>query len=120
MDWKVALIVLVLVIWGLSHLMEQYKKVLRKGKSGKKENIAVALVLSVLFVAILYILKLLLLPVGVYVWLMLIAYTAVIYYVQAKVDMKYVKKLGKVAIEEKLKELGITPEQLKQMEAALE
>ncbi|PKL14799.1 MAG: hypothetical protein CVV52_00405 [Spirochaetae bacterium HGW-Spirochaetae-8] len=121
MDWKIMFFTLALVVWGLGHLVEYYKKTIRKNKAGKREVRAIALLLSAAATAVLYFLGFLIIPpdlAAITRWAIVAGYGCLIYYVQLKIDMKVVKKLGSYAIEEKLKDLGITPEQLARMKEA--
>ena len=117
-DWKTTLVILALLVWGLSHLMEHYKKVWRKDRAGVWEIRFVSLSFSVVSVLLSLLLGLLSVPSGTHRWAMGVVYTAVVYFVQEKVDMRVVKRLAIVAIDEKLRDYGVTEEQLAKLKGA--
>jgi len=117
-DWKTTLVILALLVWGLSNLMEHYKKVWRKNRAGVWEIRLVSFGFSVAAVLLSLLLGLLSVPSGTHRWAMGVVYAVVVYFVQERVDMKVVKRLAIVAIDEKLRDYGVTEEQLEKLKGA--
>ncbi|MFA6892464.1 MAG: hypothetical protein WCQ66_10245, partial [Sphaerochaetaceae bacterium] len=104
--------------WGLSHLMEHYKKVWRKDRAGVWEIRSISAVLSVACAFALLPLNLLMVPADTGRFVMGVVYSVLIYVAQLTVDMTVVKKLAVVAIEEKLKDFGVTEDDLAKLKKA--
>ena len=110
------------IICGLAAIMETYKKVIRKDKSKKWENLIVGLALSSASVALL-IFSDVLVPVlgiiGAPLWADHLMYTLGIFLLQLNVNMKLVKKIVKVIVTNLLKRANLTDEQINDIFSAV-
>lgn len=112
-----------LEIFGISSLMEIYKKMIRKDKAKKFEIYLIAEVLSTLAVAILVILNIfkpILGLIGAPLWADYIFYNIIIYIFQLQADMKIIKKLIRSCTSEFLKSKGFTNEQVEDIFNAID
>lgn len=107
---------------GVATIIEFYKKNLRKDKAGIWEIRAIALVLSVLNIALLPLLNLfqpVLGLLGAPVWADYILYTVLFFVVQMQADMKLIKKVFASMFRDKLKKAGFTDEQIENILAGI-
>lgn len=114
---------ILLEIFGISSLMEIYKKMIRKGNAKKFEIYIIAEVLSALAVTILVVLNIfkpILGLIGAPLWADYIFYNIIIYVFQLQADMKIIKKLIKSCASEFLKSKGFTNEQVEDIFNAIE
>lgn len=113
---------LLLDVLGVATLIEIYKKGLRKDKAGVWEIRAVALVLSVVDIAILPLMNLFY-PVlgllGAPAWTDFALYTILFFVLQRQADMKLIKKVFASMFKSWLKKANLTDEQITDILASI-
>ena len=106
--WLVYLIFLVIEVFGVSFLMEVYKKGIRKNKSKAWENKLIGALLSVVCVAFLHfsgmIYPLFHTMFNAKLWLDYLLYTILFFIAQWKADMVVVKKAVKILVAQWVKD----------------
>lgn len=110
------------IICGLAAIMETYKKVIRKDKSKRFENIVVGLILTSASVGLLIasgILEPILGILGAPLWADHLMYTLGIFLLQLNVNMTLVKKVVKVIVTNMLKRANLTDEQINDIFSAV-
>ena len=114
--WLVYLIFLVIEVFGVSLLMEVYKKGIRKNKSKAWENKVIGALLSVVCVVFLHfsgmIYPLFHTMFNAKLWLDYLLYTILFFIAQWKADMVVVKRAVKILVTQWIKEnANLTDEQ---------
>lgn len=112
---KIYIAFLLLELLGISTLVEIYKKLIRKDKTGVWENRIVSFILStgaVFFLDYIHIFLPMLGQLGAPAWVDHVAYIVVFYILQLFIDMKIVKKIIKAMAYRYLKRAGFSDEQI--------
>lgn len=111
-------VIVLLMVLGISFLIEAYKKFIRKDKAKKWEIRLVALILTIGIVVILNVIHIfqpVLQLLGAPLWADWIFYTIILYILQLQADMKIAKKLFKMLIKNILVKAGLTSDQANEL-----
>lgn len=113
---------LLLDVLGVATIVEFYKKGIRKDKANIWEIRAVALILTIINIAVLPLMNLfhpVLGLIGAPLWADFALYTILFFVLQMQADMKLIKKAFASIVKEKLKKAGLTDEQIENILAGI-